>query len=200
MIDCMPYLEAHRDELLEHLASLIRIPSVEGAPAPGAPFGREVARCLEKMLTLCERLGLRTGSMDGRVGWCEYGAGEEMIAVLAHLDVVPAGEGWTEAAPFAGEGKNGRIYGRGAVDDKGRRSTRSPRFGTRALSPRGASASCSAPMRRPAVRIWRGTARTAAKCRSWALRRTANTRSSTAKRAFSPAPMRAALPRPAHTG
>ena len=119
MIDCMPYLEAHRDELLEHLASLIRIPSVEGAPAPGAPFGREVARCLEKMLTLCERLGLRTGSMDGRVGWCEYGAGEEMIAVLAHLDVVPAGEGWTEAAPFAGEVKNGRVYGRGAMDDKG---------------------------------------------------------------------------------
>ena len=83
MIDCMPYLEAHRDELLEHLASLIRIPSVEGAPAPGAPFGREVARCLEKMLTLCERLGLRTGSMDGRVGWCEYGAGEEMTARAA---------------------------------------------------------------------------------------------------------------------
>ena len=201
MIDCMPYLEAHRDELLEHLASLIRIPSVEGAPAPGAPFGREVARCLEKMLTLCERLGLRTGSMDGRVGWCEYGAGEEMIAVLAHLDVVPAGEGWTEAAPFAGEVKNGRIYGRGAMDDKG--PAVAAVYALAALRDAG-----FVPARRirilfgtrPAVRIWRGTARTAAKCRSWALRRTANTRSSTAKRAFSPAPMRAALPHPAHTG
>ena len=186
MIDCMPYLEAHRDELLEHLASLIRIPSVEGAPAPGAPFGREVARCLEKMLTLCERLGLRTGSMDGRVGWCEYGAGEEMIAVLAHLDVVPAGEGWTEAAPVAGEVKNGRVYGRGAMDDKG--PVVAAIYALAALkdaglSPRGASASCSARMRRLAAGIWRGTVNTAAKSRSWASRRTANIRSSTAKKA-----------------
>ena len=42
-----------------------------------------------------------------------------MIAVLGHLDVVPAGDGWSEAEPFSGEVKNGRIYGRGAMDDKG---------------------------------------------------------------------------------
>ena len=39
--------------------------------------------------------------------------------MLAHLDVVPAGDGWTESAPFSGEVKDGRIYGRGAMDDKG---------------------------------------------------------------------------------
>lgn len=57
--------------------------------------------------------------MDDRVGWCEYGEGEEMVAVLGHLDVVPAGDGWTETEPFSGEIKNGRIYGRGTMDDKG---------------------------------------------------------------------------------
>lgn len=86
-MDCKPYLRAHADELIESLAALIRIPSVEGTPEDGAPYGREVARCL------CERLGFRTGNMDHRIGWCEYGEGEEMIAVLGHLDVVPAGDG-----------------------------------------------------------------------------------------------------------
>jgi len=71
------------------------------------------------MLELCEKLGFRTYNMAGRVGWCEYGEGDEMVAVLGHLDVVPAGEGWMEAEPFSGEIKNGRIYGRGAMDDKG---------------------------------------------------------------------------------
>ena len=118
-MDCKPYLRAHADELIESLAALIRIPSVEGTPEDGAPYGREVARCLRETLALCEKLGFRTGNMDHRVGWCEYGEGEEMIAVLGHLDVVPAGDGWSEAEPFSGEVKNGRIYGRGAMDDKG---------------------------------------------------------------------------------
>ena len=118
-MDCKPYLRAHADELIESLAALIRIPSVEGTPEDGAPYGREVARCLWETLALCERLGFRTGNMDHRIGWCEYGEGEEMIAVLGHLDVVPAGDGWSEAEPFSGEVKNGRIYGRGAMDDKG---------------------------------------------------------------------------------
>ena len=96
-MDCKPYLRAHADELIESLAALIRIPSVEGTPEDGAPYGREVARCLQETLALCERLGFRTGNLDGRVGWCEYGEGEEMVAVLAHLDVVPAGDGWSEA-------------------------------------------------------------------------------------------------------
>lgn len=118
-MDCKPYIRAHADELIESLAALIRIPSVEGTPEDGAPYGREVARCLEEALALGGRMGFRTHNMDGRVGWCEYGEGDEMVAVLSHLDVVPAGDGWAEAGPFSGEVKNGRIYGRGAMDDKG---------------------------------------------------------------------------------
>ena len=118
-MNCKPYIRAHTDELLESLAALVRIPSVEGVPEEHAPFGREPARALHETLALCEKLGFRTGNMDDRVGWCEYGEGEEMVAVLGHLDVVPAGDGWTETEPFSGEIKNGRIYGRGTMDDKG---------------------------------------------------------------------------------
>lgn len=118
-MNCKPYIRAHADELLESLAALVRIPSVEGVPEEHAPFGREPARALHETLALCEKLGFRTGNMDDRVGWCEYGEGEEMVAVLGHLDVVPAGDGWTETEPFSGEIKNGRIYGRGTMDDKG---------------------------------------------------------------------------------
>lgn len=118
-MDFKRYIHAHSDELFASLAALVRIPSVEGEPEEGAPFGKEPARCLHEMLALCEKLGFPTENMDDRVGWCEYGEGEEMVAVLGHLDVVPAGDGWTESEPFSGEIKNGRIYGRGTMDDKG---------------------------------------------------------------------------------
>ena len=44
--------------------------------------------------------------------------GEEMIAVLGHLDVVPEGEGWS-FPPFGGEIQDGKVLGRGSIDDKG---------------------------------------------------------------------------------
>ena len=117
-MNCKPYIRAHADELLESLAALVRIPSVEGVPEEHAPFGREPARALHETLALCEKLGFRTGNMDDRVGWCEYGEGEEMVAVLGHLDVVPAGDGWTRD-PWGGEIADGKIFGRGTMDDKG---------------------------------------------------------------------------------
>ena len=40
------------------------------------------------------------------------------MAVIGHLDVVPAGNGWSRD-PYGGEIEDGRIYGRGTLDDKG---------------------------------------------------------------------------------
>lgn len=74
--------------------------------------------CLHHVLAIAQNMGFTVGNMDDRVGWAEYGQGEEMIAVLGHLDVVPAGEGWTKN-PFGGEIEDARLYGRGATDDKG---------------------------------------------------------------------------------
>ncbi len=118
-MDFKQYLRIYEDGIVKSLSQIIRIPSVEGNPTENAPYGEGPAKCLREMLMICEHLGFRTFNMDNRIGWCEYGEGKEMIAVLGHLDVVPAGDGWKEAEPFAGEVKDGRIYGRGAMDDKG---------------------------------------------------------------------------------
>ena len=104
--------------LLQTLGESIRIPSVHGPAADGAPYGVEVRQSLDHILRTAEQLGFSTVNMDGQVGWCEYGEGEEMVAVLGHLDVVPAGDGWS-FDPWGGEIKNGRIFGRGTMDDKG---------------------------------------------------------------------------------
>ena len=104
--------------LLQSLQESIRIRSVEEPPEENAPYGPGVARCLAHALQTAEALGFRTTNLDNHMGWCEYGEGEEMIAVLGHLDVVPEGDGWT-FDPFAGTIADGKVFGRGTMDDKG---------------------------------------------------------------------------------
>ena len=109
---------AMQNDLLACLQENLRIPSVEDTPAEGAPYGIACRESLDHVLKAAAELGFRTENVDGHMGWCEYGEGEEMIAVLGHLDVVPAGEGWS-FDPWGGEIKDGRIFGRGTMDDKG---------------------------------------------------------------------------------
>ena len=109
---------AMQDALLKTLQESIRIPSVQGPAAEGAPYGTEVRKSLDHILSVAKQLGFDTVDMDGQVGWCEYGSGDEMVAVLGHLDVVPAGDGWS-FDPWGGEIRNDRIFGRGTMDDKG---------------------------------------------------------------------------------
>ncbi len=111
-------VERQRAPLLNTLGESIRIPSVREEDASGYPYGANIQRCLEFMLETGKNLGLQVGSMDHQVGWCELGEGEEMVAVLGHLDVVPAGEGWN-GDPFSGEVRSGKVFGRGSMDDKG---------------------------------------------------------------------------------
>lgn len=106
---------------LTDLQTIIRIPSVSrgDAPEPGKPFGRTVHRCLTETLDIARRLGFeRVWDTDGYCGVVEYGEGEETLAILAHLDVVPEGEGWS-VDPYGGIVLDGRIFGRGTLDDKG---------------------------------------------------------------------------------
>lgn len=107
-----------RSDIIAAVRQSVAIPSVKGRPIPGAPYGPGPKAALEDALALGRRLGLSTGSLGDRVGWVEYGDGEEMVMALGHLDVVPAGEGWTYP-PFGGEIHGGCMYGRGVLDDKG---------------------------------------------------------------------------------
>ncbi len=110
-------LDALESELIASLQELIRIKSV-GEVGGEHPFGDGPHACLEACLALGEKLGFRTASVDDMAGYVEYGEGKEMIAVLGHVDVVPEGDGWNYP-PYGAVIDNGRMYGRGTVDDKG---------------------------------------------------------------------------------
>lgn len=111
-------IEAHRQEMIDSLQRAIRFPSVSEINDSEYPFGEQVHACLLYVLNLAEKMGFKICNVNNHVGWCEYGEGEEMIAVLGHLDVVPAGEGWS-VLPYEGILRDGKIYGRGTMDDKG---------------------------------------------------------------------------------
>ena len=109
---------ARKPQLIACLQQNLQIPSVQGEAEDGAPYGIHVRRSLDHVLETAESLGFRTVNVGNHLGWCEYGEGEEMVAVLGHLDVVPAGDGWT-CDPWGGEIRDGKIWGRGTTDDKG---------------------------------------------------------------------------------
>jgi len=113
------YIQADSEALVSALSAVISVPSVLADDGSGYPYGKACEDCLRLVLEMASGMGFKTEYVDGHCGWCEYGSGEEMVAVLAHLDVVPEGEGWKAAKPFGGEVIDGRIYGRGAMDDKG---------------------------------------------------------------------------------
>ncbi|MDD6042613.1 MAG: dipeptidase PepV [Eubacteriaceae bacterium] len=104
--------------LAEDISALCKINSVEGEPQPGMPFGEGPAKALNAMLEIGEKMGFKTTNYGNIVGEIEYGDGEEMLGILGHVDVVPAGEGW-DKDPWGGEISDGTIWGRGTLDDKG---------------------------------------------------------------------------------
>lgn len=114
------WLAAHKEEMLADLAELIAVPSVMGESAPDAPFGTEPARALRLMLDKCEGYGFQTENVDNYAGHIDLNETEPQLGILAHLDVVPAGEGW-QHDPFAMtyEPETGKLIGRGTSDDKG---------------------------------------------------------------------------------
>ena len=111
-------IDSMREDIIKATQELIQIPSVESAPQEGVPFGTGIRECLDKTLELGSRLGFKTENFDGYAGHIEYGEGEEIVGILVHVDVVPEGSGWNHQ-PYGGEISEGKLYGRGVIDDKG---------------------------------------------------------------------------------
>lgn len=107
-----------KEDIFASIRESVAIESVKSEAKEGAPYGEGPKAALDHLLALGEKLGFRTGNVDNRVGWIEYGEGEEMVGVLGHVDIVPLGEGW-DYDPLGCEVHDGKMYGRGVLDDKG---------------------------------------------------------------------------------
>ena len=107
-----------KDELIRDIQAWVSIPSVQAAPVEGKPFGEANAHMLDVALETARKYGFETRNIDYYAGDISMGSGEQTMGMLAHLDVVPAGEGWSHD-PFGGEIADGKIFGRGTIDDKG---------------------------------------------------------------------------------
>lgn len=111
-------VEEIKNDIIKSIQEVVRIKSVTESPKPGRPFGDNIGRALEKTLEISRNLGFKTVNMNGYMGYAEFGEGRDYVGVLGHLDVVPEGAGW-KFPPYGAEIHDGKIYGRGTMDDKG---------------------------------------------------------------------------------
>ena len=117
MID--EYIDAHRDEMVNDIITLCSINSERSAYVQRMPFGEGPAKALRTATDLGEQYGFSIRNYDNFVGTLDLNNRPAQLDILAHLDVVPAGEGWTVTEAYKPLVKDGRIYGRGTADDKG---------------------------------------------------------------------------------
>lgn len=113
-------VEKREADLLKDTQELLRIKSVldDENPTPDAPLGTGVKEALEFLLELGEKDGFTAKNVGNLAGHLEFGQGDEIVGILCHVDVVPEGDGWT-SDPFGAEIRDGKIFARGAIDDKG---------------------------------------------------------------------------------
>lgn len=114
------WMEGHREELVEDICRLVKIPSISNPQEEIKPFGIGCQRALEEMLKMGEEYGFHTHNYENYVGalWLDEGSMKDTIGFWNHLDVVPVGENWTYD-PFDPVVKDGFLIGRGAQDNKG---------------------------------------------------------------------------------
>lgn len=116
------FIDENKENIINSVCKLIKYPSVsiENLKNTDAPFGEACFNVLKEILFLGESMGFRTKNIDNYCGYIEFGEGEELVGIIGHLDVVPANieDGWT-TPPFEASIRDGKIFGRGAIDDKG---------------------------------------------------------------------------------
>ena len=116
------YIENNKERFLEELFSLIRIPSISAKHEHKA----DMTKCAEKWVELLLSSGADKAEVmptEGNpivYGEKIIGEGKPTVLVYAHYDVMPAEplELW-KSNPFEPEIRDGKIYARGADDDKG---------------------------------------------------------------------------------
>src|SRR3712207_5218584 len=96
MLDFAALAQAQTENYLHDLMDLIKIKSVHDDSLVSAeyPVSPGPSQALLAFLEMAEQDGFRVKNIDNVVGYAEIGEGEETLAILAHLDVMPAGNGW----------------------------------------------------------------------------------------------------------
>ncbi len=119
-IDWQQEVEKRKDDIIADLERMLRVKSVrdESQATVDAPLGPGPKAALDEFLKIAERDGFETMELDGMAGHIQYGEGDTDLGILAHVDVMPAGNGW-DTDPFEPVIKDGNLYARGASDDKG---------------------------------------------------------------------------------
>ena len=118
------WIDAHHAAQVEFLREIVRVPS-DTPPGDNAPAAQRAAALLSALGFMAEKhpvdaatlapFGL--ASVTNLIVRERFGAGGPTIALNAHGDVVPPGEGWTKP-PYEGVVENGRMYGRGVAVSK----------------------------------------------------------------------------------
>ncbi len=120
-MDWLKIAKTYEPEYIEKVTKLLQIPTALEKYDPNnfeAPFGENIRKALDFMLDSAAIDGFKTADIEHYSGHIEMGKGKEILGILGHLDVVPAGGKWNDG-PFSATLKDGKIYARGAMDDKG---------------------------------------------------------------------------------
>ncbi|QER67208.1 dipeptidase PepV [Paucilactobacillus nenjiangensis] len=120
MVNWQAKAQEQQEEYINDLITMMKIPSVrdDAQATDEFPLGPEPATALKVFLEMAQQDGFKVKNIDNVVGYAQWGEGDETLAILAHVDVMPAGNGW-DTDPFNPVIKDGNFYGRGASDDKG---------------------------------------------------------------------------------
>ncbi len=113
------FIDANMDDIIKDIKAIVDIPSVNAPAEEGAPYGKKIKRALLEALKIADRMGYKTVNCENYMGYAQLdGQQEKYIGTIAHLDVVPAGNGW-HTEPYNMTVKNGYLMGRGVIDNKG---------------------------------------------------------------------------------
>jgi succinyl-diaminopimelate desuccinylase len=104
--------------MIADIDRLVRIQSVRGDALPGKPYGEGPAAALEAASEILRSKAFQVKNFENRVITVDLNEHEPALGILAHLDIVPAGEGW-DSNPFELVVRDGVLCGRGTADDKG---------------------------------------------------------------------------------
>lgn len=113
------YIESHKEQLLEDLMTMIRVKSDKGEAEPDMPYGKGPKKALDTAHKMLSEYGFKMGNCGNRVITADLNNKPKQLDIIAHLDVVPAGDDWTVTEPYKPVIKDGKLYGRGSSDDKG---------------------------------------------------------------------------------